>query len=221
MTEQGPETKDTARPAAGKRAPRGNGTPPRAPKPPRPSNAEVDARVTLVLNLIVQGVCRRRAILQTLAKMYGDGKLDWRVKKAGEEYDPLESTAAVSTRTIDLYIQRATSELMRIADEPRSVAKSKARARYELALAGAASAKQWDVVRKVVRDMARLDGLEPGVRVNVGGSIDTNVSGSVEHTHALRSGSIEERANRMTDILNIANQRRAAGQVPAAKASEN
>jgi hypothetical protein len=159
------------------------------------------------LGLIIQGICRRRDIMRTIAKMGSEGRIDW---------------AEVKPRTIDLYMQRATDELVKIADEPRNIAKAKVRAAYHLALAGASGAKQWDTVRRIARDMARLDGLEPGVRVNLGGNVDVGVSGTVEHTHTHRSGSIEERASRLTDLFAVAQQRRVAAlTVAQAAAKEN
>jgi hypothetical protein len=194
MTEHGPGESDAAPTPPKPPRKRGGrkGTPPRGKKASRPTDAEVQRRTLEVMQLLIEGH-RRRDILQHVAK---DKK--WR---------------DVAKRTVDDYIARATGELSKIADEPRATAKSKARARYELVIRKATEAKQWEVVRKANRDLARLDGLEPGLRVQHSGAIETPVSGSVEHTHTHHAaGSIEDRATRVTDLLGLAAQRRQAAQ---------
>jgi hypothetical protein len=203
---------------APKKRPRG-APPPKGPKPARAPKAEVDARVATVLGLIVDGVCRRRQIMQTLARAHIEGKIGWGPKMPGGQYarpdDAAFEAQCVSVRTVDLYIARATSELQAIADEPRSLAKAKVRARYERAIAGAMADKQWDTVRKVARDMARLDGLEPGTRHIHEGNVGATVSGQVEHIHR-PGGTLEERASAVTDLLGRAASRRAAQLAAAA-----
>lgn len=206
MTEHGPETNDASGdapdPTTAKPRKRGGkrGRPPRGKKTPRASEAEVERRVLEVMQWIIEGN-RRRQILQLAAK-----SRKWN---------------GVAKRTIDDYLARATSELSKIADEPRNTAKSKARARYELVIRKATTAEQWEVVRKANRDLARLDGLEPRIHRHEG-TIATEATGTIEHEHTHEHtvthhapGSIEERATRVTDILALATQRRLAAHAAA------
>lgn len=151
----------------------------------------MEQRILVVIGLLIEGN-RPRAIRRFVAENH---------KEWGD----------VAPRTVDRYIATATAELSKIADESRAVAKSKVRARYELVIERAAKAEQWEIVRKATRDLARLDGLEPGLRVQHGGSIELPVSGEVAHTHTHHAaGSIEERASRVSDLLGEAARRRAA-----------
>lgn len=190
-SEHGPDEKTPdAKPSKRKRR-RGRRKPPRGKKNPRPTVADMEQRILVVIGLLVEGN-RPRAIRRFVAENH---------KEWGD----------VAPRTVDRYIATATAELSKIADESRAVAKSKVRARYELVIAKAATAELWEVVRKATRDLARLDGLEPGLRVQHGGSIELPVSGEVQHSpthHA--AGSIEERASRVSDLLGEASRRRAA-----------
>lgn len=158
------------------------------------------------MQLIVGGVCRERSILRALAALHADNKISWRVRPPGDPADPTDVTT-VSRRTVQLYTSRALAELQLIADEPRAIAKSKARARYERAIEGAAAGGQWDTVRRITRDMVRLDGLEPGMRVTVDGSINNTHEGAVDVVHR-SGGTVEERAAAVTDLLGRAMSRR-------------
>lgn len=208
MTEHGPGTNDASGdapdPTEKTRKRKGKkGRPPKKRRP-RPTDAIVQARVLDVMQWLVEGN-RRRHIMQLVAE--SKEKARW---------------GNTPVRTVDEYIARATAELSKIADEPRNTAKSKARARYELVIRKATIAEQWEVVRKANRDLARLDGLEPRVhRVDPGSApIEHNHTGTITHEHEATvthhtAGSIEDRANRVTDILALATQRRLAAHTAA------
>lgn len=198
---------DVAANAVRARRPPRRGKPPNdRPKAPRASKAEIYERVSLIMRLIVEGVCRERSILHALATLHAGREIKWKVRAAGVRADK-KDRHTISRRTVQLYIARALVELQSIADEPRAVAKSKARARYERALEGAAKAGAWDVVRRVTRDMVRLDGLEPGGRITVDGTVHNTHEGAVDIVHR-PGGTIEERAAAVTDLLGRAVLRR-------------
>lgn len=183
--------------------------PPRVHRP-RVTKAEVAQRVGVVSRLILEGHSRPRHIRRALAQKFGEGEIGWYV---ADDRAPgsveLEDLRAIPWRTVQHYITTANLELSAMADEQRAIAKGKARGRFELALVGAVGAEQWDTVRKINRDLVRLDGLEPGQRVHVEGSIDQRHSGAVDHT-VRPGGTLEERAATIANLFGTALARRAA-----------
>jgi hypothetical protein len=199
-----------------KKKPRGNPKSKRIRRAPRATAIEVEQRISDVLGLIVAGHTRERSILQALAEMKKDGRANWSVRAGAVDGEPLPKNT-VAPRTLREYMGRALAQLQSAADEQRSVAKGKCRARYERALVGAVAKEDWDAVRKINRDLARLDGLEPSSRLKVEheGTVTQQHTGTVEQ-RVTAGGTIEERATIVAGLFDLATRRRAQAVATAA-----
>lgn len=150
---------------------------------------------------------KRRGILQFLAKCIEDKELRWPDK------------AGPSPRTVDYYIAAATADLKQLSAVDRSDAMAAARGRFLMIMKKAHDSGDLSTARLANRDLARIDGLEP-LRVQHSGSVLTEHTGTVSHVHdhTHRAVTVDEQAERIRNLFQLADSRRiaAAGPVPPA-----